>query len=198
MRTYRKTTPKVKGGRVQKKNNHKRTPNYWNTRLKELQVDIEKPGKGYKHFLKKRDIIRFLALLPHYEELAVELDAVILAEGGGPDGWYSNGVLAICAWDKDKTVSLNREYFDDHRELFERLNVKYEIKAKSVVCDFTEEQIIAYQLLHIFLHELGHHHDRLTTKNKTHMGRGEPFAESYAFKYEKVIWNRFFEEFKMV
>lgn len=198
MRTYRKTTPKVKDGRVQKKNNHKRTPNYWNTRLKDLQIDIEKPGKGYKHFLKKRDIIRFLALLPHHEELKVELDAVILAEGGGPDGWYSNGVLAICAWNKDKTVSLNREYFDDHRELFDRLNVKYEIKAKSVICDFTEEQIIAYQLLHIFLHELGHHHDRLTTKHKIHIARGEDYAESYAFKYEKMIWNRFFEEFKMV
>lgn len=52
MRTQRKTTPKVKNGRVQKKNRHNLTPNYWNTRQGELQLDIEKPGKGYKHFLK--------------------------------------------------------------------------------------------------------------------------------------------------
>lgn len=189
--------PKVKDGRVQKKNRHASTPTYWNTRQKELQVDIRKPGKGYKHFLKKRDIIRFLELLPNWEELNIELDAVILAEGGGADGWYSNGVIAICAWEKNKTVSLYREYFDEHRDIFDRLNVEYEIKAKSVICHFTEDQIVAYQLLHIFLHELGHHHDRISTKEKIAVPRGEDYAESYAFKYEKIIWNRFFEEFKM-
>ena len=97
MRTYRKTTPKVKNGRVQKKNQYRLTPNYWNTHQDVLQIDIEKPGKGYKHFLKKRDIIKFLQVLPNWEELNIELNAVILAEGGGPDGWYSRGVIAICA-----------------------------------------------------------------------------------------------------
>lgn len=189
---------KVKDGRVQKKNRHTPTPNYWNTRQTELQVDIEKPGKGYKHFLKKRDIIKFLQILPNWEELNIELDAVILAEGGGPDGWYNNGVIAICAWEKEKTVSVERGYFDEHKEVFDRLNIEYEIKAKSIICHFTEEQIIAYQLLHIFLHELGHHHDRISTKAKiANAPRGERYAESYALKYEKMIWNRFFEEFKM-
>jgi hypothetical protein len=198
MRTYRKTTPKVKDGRVQKKNRDTNTPHYSNTRPKELQVDIQKPGKGYKHFLKKRDITRFLAILPNWEELNVELDAVVLAAGGGHDGWYSDGVIAICAWEKDKTVSVQRDYFDDHRDIFERLNVRCEIKANGVVCHFTEEQIVAYQLLHIFLHELGHHHDRINTKEKRHISRGEEYAESYALRYEKLIWNRFFEEFRMV
>ena len=197
MRTPRKTTPKVKDGRVQKKNRDARTPNYWNTRQDELQVDIKKPGKGYKHFLKKRDIIKFLQLLPNWEELNVELDAVILAEGGGHDGWYRDGVIAICAWEKEKTISASREYFDEHRELFDRLNIQYEIKSKSVICHFTQEQIVAYQLLHIFLHELGHHHDRISTKSKSVIARGENYAETYALKYEKMIWKRFFEEFKM-
>ena len=198
MRTQRKTTPKVKDGRVQKKNRHDLTPNYWNTRQNELQLDIEKPGKGFKHFLKKRDIIKFLQILPNWEELNLELDAVILAEGGGADGWYSNGVLAICAWEKDKTVSLNKEYFNEHKEIFERLNLDYEIKSSGVICHFNEEQIVAYQLLHIFLHELGHHYDRISTKERIdNAPRGEKFAEDYALKYEKIIWNRFFEEFKM-
>ena len=198
MRTQRKTTPKVKDGRVQKKNRHDLTPNYWNTRQNELQLDIEKPGKGFKHFLKKRDIIKFLQILPNWEELNLELDAVILAEGGGADGWYSNGVLAICAWEKDKTVSLNKEYFNEHKEIFARLNLDYEIKSSGVICHFNEEQIVAYQLLHIFLHELGHHYDRISTKERIdNAPRGEKFAEDYALKYEKIIWNRFFEEFKM-
>ncbi len=201
MRTHRnrKTATKVKNGRVQKKNRQEPTPNYWNTRQEELQLDIEKPGKGYKHFLKKRDIVKFLELLPNWEELNVELDAVILARGGGEDGWYSDGVVAICAWEKDKTVSLCKEYFNEHKKIFDRLNLEYEVKANAVVCHFTEDQIRAYQLLHIFLHELGHHHDRISTKDRLdNAPRGEKYAEDYALKYEKIIWTRFFEEFNMV
>jgi hypothetical protein len=197
MRTQRKSTPKVKDGRVQKKNRHDLTPSYWNTRQEELQLDIQKPGKGYKHFLKKRDIVRFLNLLPNWEELNIELDAVILAEGGGADGWYSNGVIAICAWEKDKTTSISKEYFNHHKNIFDRLNVEYEIKSTGVICHFNENQIIAYQLLHILLHEFGHHHDRISTKDKKDVPRGEDYAEDYALKYEKVIWNRFFEEFQI-
>jgi hypothetical protein len=199
MRVQRKTTPKVKDGRVQKKNRHDITPNYWNTRQDELQLDTEKPGKGFKHFLKKRDIVKFLQILPNWEELNIELDAIILAEGGGSDGWYSNGVLAICAWEKDKSVTLNKDYFNDHKDIFERLKLEYEIKSSGVICQFNEKQIIAYQLLHIFLHELGHHHDRVSTKEKIdNAPRGERYAEDYALKYERIIWNRFFEEFKMI
>ena len=198
MRTHRKTTPKVKDGRVQKKNRHDLTPNYWNIRQDELQFDTQKPGKGYKHFLKKRDIIQFLEILPNWQELQIELDAVILAEGGGADGWYSNGVLAICAWEKDKTVSMNQGYFTDHKDIFDRLDVEYEIKKSGVICHFNEAQIIAYQLLHIFLHELGHHHDRINTKYRNdNAPRGEQYAEDYALKYEQIIWTRFFETFRM-
>ncbi len=139
MRASRKVTPKVKNGRVQKKNRHDETPNYWNTRQDELQLDIEKPGKGYKHFLKKRDIIKFLNILPNWEELHVELDVVILAEGGGADGWYNNGVLGICAWEKDKHVTLNKQYFQEHRKIFERLEVPYRTTGNAVYCEFTEQ-----------------------------------------------------------
>ncbi len=197
MRSSRKVTPKVKDGRVQKKNRHEQTPNYWNTRQDTLQLDIEKPGKGYKHFLKKRDIIRFLNILPNWEELHIELDAVILAEGGGADGWYSDGVLAICAWEKDKHLHMNKQYFKEHKQIFERLEVSFQTTSNGVHCEFTEQQIVAYQLLHIFLHELGHHHDRISTKDKVNPPRGERYAEDYALKYEKVIWNRFFEEFEI-
>lgn len=198
MITHRKTAPKVKNGKVQKKNRQLATPNYWNTRQKEMQLDVQKPGKGYKHFLKKRDILNFIKLLPNWEELSIELDAIILAEGGDADGWYTNGVIAICAWTKHKTIVLPRYYFEDHRALFDRLRLEYEIKAGAVICHFTEDQIIAYQLLHILLHELGHHHDRLSTKKKVdNAPRGEDYAERYAFKYEAIIWDRFFERFPM-
>jgi hypothetical protein len=189
----RKTTPKVKNGHVQKKNRHAFTPNYWNTRQDSLQLDIQSPGKGYKHILKKRDIENFLSMLPNWEEIDIELDAIVLARGGGPDGWYSNGVIGICAWEKDLTCSLNKEYFNSHLDLFKRLDLKYEIKREGVVCHFTERQIKAYQLLHILLHEIGHHQDRISTKEMKRPARGEKYAESYAEKYERKIWDIYFE-----
>lgn len=191
----RKTTPKVKNGKVQKKNNHNLTSNYWNTRQDSLQIDVENPGKGYKHFLKKKDIINFLEILPDWNEIDIELDAILLAEGGGSDGWYSNGVIGICAWDKNMTCSLNKDFFNDHIELFKKLNLQFEIQREGVVCHFNESQIKAYQLLHIFLHEIGHHHDRITTKERNDSVRGEGYAESYAEKYEVKIWNKYFEIF---
>lgn len=72
--------------------------------------------------------------------------------------------------------------------------VKYKIKKDSVICDFTENQIKAYFCLHIFLHELGHHHDRINTKSGR-IARGEGYAESYALEYEEIIWNRYFDYF---
>src|SRR3954451_8566148 len=66
---------------------------------------------------------------------------------------------------------------------------------------FTESQARAYQLLHILPHELGHHHDRLTTRSQRRSARGEPYAEAYANRvadsvfptYERTfgIWPRY-------
>ncbi len=111
------------------------------------------------------------------------------------DGWYRNGVIGICAWEKELSSSFSQKYFDEHKEIFERLEIKYTINNDYVECDFTENQIKAYQLLHIFLHEIGHHHDRINTKSRKRCGRGEKYAESYALKYEKVIWDKYFEYF---
>lgn len=192
----RRTATRVKQGSVQKKNRHAKTPNYWNTHQDDIQIDIENPGKGYKHFLKKRDIKQFLEILPNREEIDVEFNAVLLAHGSYyTDGWYRNGVIAICAWNKDMKVEYALCHFNAHKEIFVKLGVEYEIKKDYVICNFTENQIKAYLLLHIFLHELGHHHDRINTKRRKDCDRGENYAESYAFKYEEIIWNKYFEYF---
>lgn len=56
-------------------------------------------------------------------------------------------------------------------------------------------EIRAYQLLHVALHELGHHHDRMTTKSKRRASRGEGFAERHALNYGDRIWERYLEAF---
>ena len=58
---------------------------------------------------------------------------------------------------------------------------------------WTADQARAHQLLCTFLHELGHHHDRMTTKYKQSADRGEKYAESYARRYTELIWDRYFE-----
>jgi hypothetical protein len=193
----RKITPKVKKGKVQKKNNHQITPNFWNVRQKDLIIDIQKTGEGFKHFLKKRDIKNFIELLPNWNELSEDLDAIILAkEELDAQAWYNNGVIGICPWEKELTVEWRKRFFEDHKALLDRLGVEYQVENNYVICYFTEAQVKSYQLLHLLLHELGHHHDKLTTKSRV-IGRGEPYAENYAFKYEELIWNRFFENFEI-
>ena len=59
---------------------------------------------------------------------------------------------------------------------------------------FTEGTARAYLLLHIFLHELGHHHDRMTTRTRRG-SRGEPYAEAYAHAHAETVWTRYMDAF---
>ncbi|MEM1321676.1 MAG: hypothetical protein AAGG75_15570 [Bacteroidota bacterium] len=195
----RRTATRVKLGKTKHKNNHRLTPNYWNTAQKDLIIDVQKPGKGYKHFVKKRDLIQFISIIPKWNCIAEGLDAILLAEGGQDcDGWYNNnGVIAICAWEKEQDVLLHASYFEAHQPLFDRLNVKYEAQDGAYYCDFTAQQIKAYQLLHVLLHELGHHYDRINTKSWNKAARGEQFAEQFAFEYESQMLDAYYSTFGM-
>jgi hypothetical protein len=195
---YRLTTPKVTDGKVQKKNRHTLTPTYWNTRQRIPVIDKERPGRGYRHLLNRKHILEFIEIVPEWNGLSTGLDAILLARGDFDiDGWYDDGVIGICAWDRDFWVEVCDTYFQAHEEVFSRLGVKSERRGKFHICRFTEMTARAYQLLHIFLHELGHHHDRITTKRQERTGRGESYAEEWAFKYEKTVWDAYLKKFDL-
>ena len=196
----RKTTPKVVGGKPLRKNNHKLTPNYWNTIQRDVQIDAYKPGKGYKHFLKKRDILKFIEIIPNWNIYSEGLDAIVLEPGNtGRDGvYYYLGVICIAAWPKEMDIEMNKQYYKEHKALFKRLGVKSTEKKDYYFCEFNEEQIKAFQLLHILLHELGHHYDRINTRFKHSAARGEKFAEDFAFEHEEKMWNIYEEAFNVV
>ena len=163
----RKTTPKVKGGTVQKKNRHTPTPNYWNTPQEIPVIDKERPGPGHRHYLNKKHIIDFISILPDWEKISSGLDAILLARASkGCDGWYDVGVVGICAWQRELWQPTDINYFEEHKVIFSRLGVVSERQKGYVLCKFNESQIRAYQLLHILLHELGHHHDLITTRSR--------------------------------
>lgn len=194
----RKTNPKVRDGKVQKKNRSELTPNYWNTPQDVPVIDRERPGPGHRHLLRKKDIVEFISILPDWEELSQGLDAILLAQAkDNIDGWYDLGVVAICAWDRKLFCNFCYEFYEEHADIFERLGVESEKVPSGRLCKFTELQARAYQLLHIFLHELGHHHDRMTTRSKRETARGEAYAEAYARQYEKLIWSRYLECFEL-
>jgi hypothetical protein len=185
---------------VQKKNNWSPTGDYYITPQPLLMVDRLDPGPGFQHLLYRKDIYAFIELLPDWQELSVGLNAIVLAPGSwADDGAYGmpagGGIVAICAWERGLWTEIDAHYCVEHRDIFGRLGVELEPRRDYTLVKWTEPQARAYQLLHVFLHELGHHHNRMTTKRKVSASRGEAYAEAYAHKYERLIWDRYLKVF---
>jgi hypothetical protein len=152
MRSFnRKTTPRVKRGRVQKKNNWTETADYFNTPQKMPVIDRKRPGKGYRHVLKRRDLESFITLLPNWDELSKGLNAIVLAPGEwGADGYHCPlGVVEICAWEADMWIDYKTTHYESHRPILDRLGVESEKLKDGVLCKWTAPQVRAYQLLHV-------------------------------------------------
>ncbi|HVY70010.1 MAG TPA: hypothetical protein VHH73_08775 [Verrucomicrobiae bacterium] len=176
----RRTATKVKDGRVQRKNRHLPTV------LQGYVLDRESPGKGFRHVLTKRDLQAFVDLIPDFPRLSQRLERIVLAAPAEDwDGAYQfyhrekTGAIFLNAWREDLWVDLSIDYFDAHETIFSRLGVSHDRCKEAVTCRFTESQARAFMLLHVFMHELGHHHDRTHQK---HLGasRGEDYAERFA------------------
>jgi hypothetical protein len=113
-------------------------------------------------------------------------------------GFYRSGELAVCAWDAELwwENSLPR-WLREHRDELERLDVVVRKRGPRLVTEWTEDQARAFQLLHVFLHELGHHVDRMTTRSRRDAARGEPFAESFARKVANLVWDDYVRLFPL-
>ena len=197
----RKATPKVIGGKVQKKNNPEWTASYYNTPQPMPTIDRQRPGKGYRHLLMQRDIETFIRLLPDWAELSRGLNAIVLAPGHRQYfGYHTRGVVHVCAWNEDLRLRYRGDEagLEKNVSIFRRLGVPCETGEDGYVnCEFTPPTVRAFQLLDVLLHELGHHHDRMTTKSKIRASRGEPYAEAYALRYEALIWKLYQEKFDL-
>ncbi|MBI5864425.1 MAG: hypothetical protein HZB38_07955 [Planctomycetes bacterium] len=193
----RKTTPGVRDGRVQKKNRAARSTHPYDVDRDIPEIYRERPGTDHRHLLLQRDIVRFVRLLPDWDELARGLNAVVLAhEEPGAMGWYQPGIVAICAWPRELWIDHDPDFVEAHRGIYDRLGISCQRLARwGFRVKYTESAARAFQLLHIFLHELGHHHDRITTRSGRDAARGESYAERYALQYESVIFDRYFDEF---
>ncbi len=112
------------------------------------------------------------------------------------DGYYDPGVVAVCAWPQDPWQVVHGQHVDDHDEVLRALDVARErLPGDRVRLLWTRPQARAYQLLHILLHELGHHHDLMTTRTRRECARGEPYAEAYAHRYAEQVWESYARAF---
>jgi hypothetical protein len=176
----RRTATKVKDGRVQRKNRHRPTGHDG------YILDRESAGRGFHHVISKRDVQAFIDIIPEWERFSERLERIVLASNNQQDdGAYEfyhreeTGAIFLHAWPDDLWGEFVTSYFDAHKEIFERLGVSYERFENRVTCRFTEAQACAFMLLHIFMHELGHHYDHTHQK---HIGstKGEDYAEKFA------------------
>lgn len=193
----RRTATRVRDGRVQRKNNW--SPDrgdYFARTQDEVRIDRRPPGAGFRHVLTVPQLRSFIALLPDWEEVAVDLDAVVLDEGQDCMGWHDTGVVAVCAWEQGLWwEDADRGFDDEHREIMDLLGVVRTTIGHRLQDRWTEEQARAFQLLHILPHELGHHHDRVTTRSRRRASRGEPYAERYARRVLDAVWPAYAQRF---
>jgi hypothetical protein len=190
----RRTATKVKHGRVQPRNRHLPTG------LLGYVIDRESPGRGCRHVLSKRDLLAFIDLIPDWNRLSWRLERIVLASDSTLDGHYAfyhreeTGAIFLHAWHEDLWSEFDTDHFESHRELFERLGVSCDHTKEGVLCRFTEAQARAFMLLHVFLHELGHHHDRLRQIHQKSTS-GEDYAERFATSRFEPLWPEYVRVF---
>lgn len=244
-----KTTPRVKNGRVQRKN-HRDV-----SRRGPLEIQVEVPGPGYRHVVSRELLQRFVELIPDWSDISRGLELIVLAEGNTwYDGRYQDGVIELTAWDDPVAYAMTPIYHAMHRPIWDRLRVPsrpepefiakvwvgdldeaeheiaawlrtsefgivdgevegewlaidrdevpgtvlaelteigYEIHiyARCVFMRFDRCTAAAYQLLHVFLHELGHHIDAMALPDRGVCRRGENYAEQWAIRCADLIWD---------
>ena len=176
----RRTATKVRDGRVQRKNRHRPTGH------EGYVLDRESPGRGFHHVVCKRDLQEFLDIVPEWHRFSERLERIVLAshsqDSDAAHEFYhreETGAIFLHAWPDDLWRELTIPYFQAHQKIFESLGLSYDQLEENVMCRFTEAQARAFMLLHVFMHELGHHYDRTHQK---HLGstKGEDYAERFA------------------
>ena len=139
----------------------------------------------------------FITLLPDWDELALGLDAISIWSGNERWLGLSNpGVVVITAWNQDLWWDVEPEFLV--REPWVTAQLGAETGPASddglVELRWTLPQARAYMLLDVLVHELGHHHDRMTTGG-TDAPRGEPYAIGYADRVREAIFPEYVDRF---
>jgi hypothetical protein len=151
------------------------------------------------------------------------LNAIVLAPRD-PDrfGYHRRGVVHVCAWENSLWRVFSAWLYEREKDVLCRLGVECQLLADyvaeqesygvpasrvfdaldwegpdSMLCKFSAKQVRAFQLLGTLLHDLGHHHDLMTTRSRREASRGEAYAEEYARRHEALIWQEYLGAFAL-
>jgi hypothetical protein len=199
MHPVRKTNPGVRGGKVQKKNWDGTTHNYYDHDEPELVIQRRRPGAGARHILTNDDIRRFIAIIPEWAQLSQGLRAILLSPYHDYYlGVYNTvGIIKISAWPRSLWVEISDGFYEIEAPLLNRLGVEMERLSWGYLVKYDQDQARAAQLLGTFLHELGHHVDRISGRNKEDSHQGEPYADRYMLEWAEKLWPAYQRAFKL-
>ena len=162
-----RTATRIKNGRVQPKNRNRPTGH------EGYVIDRQSPGRGCRHVVTKKDLLALIDLIPEWPRYSVRLERIVLApRDESADGYHAfyheeeTGAIYLNAWPEDLWVTLVPIYFEAHKEILDKLGVTTTPSENGTTCHFTEAQARAFTLLHVFMHELGHHFDRIHQKHR--------------------------------
>lgn len=190
-----KSSPRVRSGKQYRAEHAPPLQRDFNLARDCPEIFRKNPGPHHRHVLHIRHVREFLSILPQWHQLSVGLNTILLSpHREGCDGFHRPGLVALCAQPRSLEVLVtNEQYVADHASLLTRLEVRMDKRPEGTVIRYTEASLRAFQLMHVLLHELGHHHDRMTTKSRKHASRGEGFAETYATIHGELVWDRYHE-----
>jgi len=161
-----------------------------------IPIVTEQPLRRMRQPVREEELRRFLTLIPDWSRYSEGLRCLVLEDGGdGSFGWCSEGVIALAAWD-GYDEEWDNEFYEEHEGVLDKLGVDGDwLDDGYVRCTFTREQARGFQLMHVFLHELGHHYDRMQTRRQQHVARGEDYAEQFALDLAERMWPQYWRAF---
>lgn len=123
-RMNRRTTPRVRDGRVQKKHNWRPAEGRLLARSPdEIRLERRRPAEGHRHLVTVAHLRTCLPMLPDWEEAAKGLRAIVLASDTDSYGWYQAGVVALCNWEHDLWTLESPAFLTEFATLLDLLDV---------------------------------------------------------------------------
>jgi hypothetical protein len=191
----RRTSTKVVDGQVTRKSRG------YLSSAAEYIIRKEPAHVGFTHVVSPNQLRKFLQIVPGWPEAAHRLHEIVLTGGSnygfGYQTFYQHskvGVIALCAWPKELWKPVSSAFYSEHRHVLDALGVERSRDRLPHILRFTVAQARAFSLLHVFMHELGHHRDWLRRR-----GRGLPnkelIAEDYANRYFDQLLPIYCEKF---
>ena len=197
----RKTTPKVKDGRVQKKNRTDESEYLALVDGRSFTVIKHRAKPGYRHVLQLPEVYRFVELIPNWTAVSKGLSALALDAYGSDEQTethYESGYRAIWMrpFPESMQTSWSRSFYERHEEFASRLGAEaLADDGAAVTLSWTVAQAKAWQLLHLFLYDLSVHDQFMRSGHKPRTEHRNATAEEYALEtasrilptYEKAL-----------